>query len=558
MKLSSKLILYISLFIFILIVSFSTYAIANMNAQVTHLAEQKMVSNTKLATALLDVKFPGEWTLKDGKLFKGEVSIEGNHDVALFVGALTGDDIVIFKGEKGVAASSKGSHNMNITEIILESNVKSIVLGGKSYVGEAHDGTEMAVYEPIRSSDGTVIGAFHISMGKEMYNQAISRFKVKMIVFTMIGLLIALILTALFTRKLTAPLRQVTIMAERVANGDLSITDVPVTSKDELGILSRAFNLMTHNLHTLVSKAQQAADEVHKVSGVVQMHINGVGDSSLEIDRTLQSILQGASKQVEGMNQSMEAVEHIQISIQEIVQRSSQVASASENMVVHADQGNDWLLSIISVINHLNASITHVASKIQQLSDSSGSIGNIATVITDLSSQTHLLSLNASIEAARAGEAGRGFSVVADEVKKLAEQSENSAQEIRILIEKVQHITSEAAEGMNTSLAQLTAGNQHLISAGKSFEQIIISSQHVASQNQNVYQATRQISTDSHYISDSVADVTTIAEHTSSRIQGVVQTSDMQSQMVNQISGALENMSQSVDQLLKSIRIFKL
>ncbi|KAA9006182.1 methyl-accepting chemotaxis protein, partial [Paenibacillus spiritus] len=197
-------------------------------------------------------------------------------------------------------------------------------------------------------------------------------------------------------------------------------------------------------------------------------------------------------------------------------------------------------------------------SKIQQLSDSSGSIGNIATVITDLSSQTHLLSLNASIEAARAGEAGRGFSVVADEVKKLAEQSENSAQEIRILIEKVQHITSEAAEGMNTSLAQLTAGNQHLISAGKSFEQIIISSQHVASQNQNVYQATRQMSTDSHYISDSVADVTTIAEHTSSRIQGVVQTSDMQSQMVNQISGALEDMSQSVDQLLKSIRIFKL
>ncbi|MCL6606220.1 MAG: methyl-accepting chemotaxis protein [Paenibacillus sp.] len=557
MKLSSKLMLLIFLIILLLSGSLGTYAISSMNSQISHIAEQKMVSNIAIATALINEKYPGDWQLKEGKLYKGAALIDDNHKLAGSIGELTGDEIMIYKGNKGIALSSKNEQDMEHKEITLEPTLETMVLKeGKPYVGESHKGTELAVYEPIRSKDGAVIGVFHISMAKEMYNQAMKNFRQNIIWFTVIGLFIAILLAYFFSKRIIRPLIHLTRIVQKVSDGDLTHEKISVSSKDELGLLGEAFNHMIENLHTIVLKVRLTSEQVKEVSGSVKLHMSQLSDAAGQVDKSVRLVANGAEKQVLGMGQSSLAVEEILTSIKHIVETSSQVATASDNMAQQAEYGNEYVQKAITEIGNLNTSTNMAAKKITQLSEKSDSIGSIATMISKLSAQTNLLSLNASIEAARAGEEGRGFAVVAREVKKLAEQSEQSAKEIGALIETVQRTTSEAVEVMNNGLQQLDNGNSVILQAGTAFEQIINSSRTMTVQNKQVYEATKEISLGTQQISNSILEVTNIAENTSSNIQEIVRTSDIQVQTLTEITEASETMFESVEAMKTTISLF--
>ncbi|WP_410513283.1 methyl-accepting chemotaxis protein [Paenibacillus sp. BR2-3] len=557
MKLSLKLIVLFSALMLLVTASIGIYAIVGMSSQVAHIAEKKLVSSESMAAALINEKYPGDWGIKDGKLFKGNTQIDGNDKVVESIGRLTGDTIAIYKGNMSVAMSSDSQRNekgsMDKLEMELE---KTVLVQGKSYVGQSNGSNEMVLYEPIKNKKGQVIGAFHIGMDKEMYDYASKNFRKNMLLFAVAGLLIAITLSAYLSLRLVRPLVQITRVVEQVSTGQLLVDELSVTSKDELGKLGQAVNEMVRSLRKLIMKVQRTSEQVTGASDSVSRHTIHISQSASQADTTIRQVAAGAGNQAHGTDESAKAVEEIAQSIQHIAETSSHVAYASGEMVQEAEQGNRSVQTAIAEINQLNVSAHQVANKIAELNQNSDSIGSIATVISNISAQTNLLALNAAIEAARAGEQGRGFMIVAGEVKKLAEQSERSAKEITSLIQTVQGATQEAVSAMSTGLEQSERGVRVIQQVGEAFERILESARFVASRNQEVSAVTQEISAGTEEISASILIVAGIAKDTLTNVQIIVDASQSQVHSTSEITSAAESMLHSVEEMKKAISQF--
>lgn len=559
MKLSRKLTFFISSLTLLLNISLGVYAILSMSSQIENVAQQKMTSNSKMALALINEKYPGDWKIKEGRLYKGNLIMEGDDEVATSLGSLTGDEIIIFKGNKSIVISTEMGHEIEHTEIQLESVIEKLVLKqGQAYVGESHNGTELAVYSPIKAVDGTIIGVFHLSMKKDMYNEAIIKFRNNMILFSLLGTVLAILLSSVFSKRFVSPIIHMTNLVERVSKGDLNIEKNNVLRNDELGILIKAINHMIESLHTIVSKVLKTSQEVNEISNSVELHISEMSIAAEQADQLVKNVAVGSDNQANRLEQSSVNLNEINKLIQEIVGNSTHFNHASGEMTRQAEQGNEFIQNAISEIRKLNESTQRVAQKIQELNLSSYSIGNIAVMITDISAQTNLLSLNASIEAARAGEHRRGFAVVADEVKKLAQQSEGSAKKIAILISSIQHTTEEAATEMSNGLKQLKSGNHVVQEAGIAFEQILNNAQVIFNKSKEVNNLSKKISTESQLISSSIYNVSGIARDSSDNVKSIVKKFELQIHSLDMIHKASQCMCESVEELKETIGQFNL
>ena len=558
MKLSVKLILLFSLVILLVTASMGMYSSISMKTQVAHIAEKMLVSNVAMAEALLNEKYPGDWEIRKGRLYKGNMLMEGDQSIADSVGKLTGDKLLIFKGNKSIAATADEKSGVREMGLLLEPDIEKTRLDkGETYIGESHGGEEMALYEPIKSKDGKTVGAFHTGMSMEMYDNASASFRKSLIWFALLGLAISVAISAFLSIRFIRPLLTITRLVDRVSIGELRVDELSIKSKDELGKLGQAVNGMVQGLRGLVTKVQSISVWVTSASGSVSEQTRHISEMAAEVDNAVKQVASGAEQQALGTDECAKAVEEIASSIQHIAETSSQVAFASIEMVEQAEQGNESIRTAVQEIQQLDATTRQLAVKIEGLSQSSENIGSIATVITEIAAQTNLLALNAAIEAARAGEQGRGFTVVAGEVKKLAEQSEKSAQEISSLIDSVQTTTKDASEAMRTGLVQLERGIQVIHHAGRAFEQILESSRFVATQNQEVSAATQEISAGTEEVTASILSVSGIAKETADNVQTIINASGSQLQAMAEISDAVETMLRSVEDMKETIASFR-
>lgn len=557
MRLGVKMMISFSVIILLLTGAMGLYSMSNMKVQVSHIAEMKLVSNEAMAKALFDEKFPGDWNIRDNQLYKGNTLMEGNQEAVDAIGDLTGDKIILFRGISGVAATSNKSGERK-TGMQLEPEVKTIVMEQReTYIGQSHDGQEMALYEPLQSMDGEVIGAFHIGMDNEMYDHASASFRVSLIWFGFIGLVLSLGISAFQAFRLVRPLNQITKVVTEVSTGQLDVGIIQIKTKDELGQLGQAVNGMVHGLRGLVIKVQGISGNVEQVSDSVSKQTGYIMNMAGGIDTAVSQLATGAEKQEHGTHDSARAVEEISTTIQHIAETSSQVASASNDMVEQAEWGNQSIQTAVQEMNELNNTTLQLASRIDGLSESSENIGNIATVITEIAAQTNLLALNAAIEAARAGEQGRGFTVVAGEVKKLAEQSEKSAQEIRALIDTVQKTTHDASDAMRQSLIQLERGIDTIDQSGQAFARILDFARVVAEQNQEVSAATEEISAGTEEISASIFSVSGIAKDTTNHVRMIMDNSQSQLQALTEISEGTNDLLRAVEEMNHAVAKFR-
>ena len=246
------------------------------------------------------------------------------------------------------------------------------------------------------------------------------------------------LLSAFFiARLILVPLRSTVLMAQRIAAGDLTET-VEVTRKDELGQLSLAMQDMTQRLRELIGKISesitQVALEAEQLSQVTEDTSNGVQRQKAETDQTAT------------------AVEEMAASVVAVAESAGQASTAAAGADLKTQEGDHTVRKVVIQINQLKDVIEQSAGSVNKLNTESQEIGKILDVIKAVAEQTNLLALNAAIEAARAGEQGRGFAVVADEVRALASRTQNSTTEIESLIGSLQSVSSKAAKEMESSL----------------------------------------------------------------------------------------------------------
>jgi methyl-accepting chemotaxis protein len=280
---------------------------------------------------------------------------------------------------------------------------------------------------------------------------------------TELGILAVVLLAGaiafLIARAITRPLKAVVERANAIAEGELTGTELQATTADETAELTGAINRMQANLKELI--------------GAIGRNAEAVASASEEMSSAATQSAEGATTQTDQAHQVATAMQEMASTVLQVSENSNKAAEGARNAVKTAKEGGAIVDAALTSMRSIAGSVQTTAEKIQELGKSSDQIGKIIGVIDEIADQTNLLALNAAIEAARAGEQGRGFAVVADEVRKLAERTTKATREIAQMIETVQTGTRHAVENMQAGTRTVEEGVETTAKAGQSLQEII-------------------------------------------------------------------------------------
>ncbi len=396
-----------------------------------------------------------------------------------------------------------------------------------------------------------------IAQGREMSNHG-QTIVLMNIILTVVGVALSLGVAIFTARKIIQPIVAVVNRVEQVAKGDLTGEKIKVQTNDELGRLTASTNEMADNLRSLLSKTSQTSDQVAASSEELTANSEQTTVATNQIVTTIQEVAKGAEVTVNGTKESARAMEEMTIGIQKIAESSSIVSESSLDATQEAEEGNKSLQRVIEQMNSISVAVKDATKIIGRLGERSNEIGNILGVITDISEQTNLLALNAAIEAARAGEHGKGFAVVADEVRKLAEESRSSAAKISSVIHEIQEDTSVAVKTMDNGTKEVEAGIVVVEETGHAFEKILTAIQNVSTQIQEVSAISEEMSASSQQVSASVDDMSHVATETSDRFHTVATGAEQQLSSMEEIQSSANNLSKLAQGLQEEIKKFRL
>ena len=319
------------------------------------------------------------------------------------------------------------------------------------------------------------------------------------LISTLLALLVGVIAALVITRQITRPIQETLAVVERIASGDLS-HNIQVTRRDELGVLQQGIQRMGTTLRELISGIRdgvtQIASAAEELSAVTEQTSAGVNSQKIETD------------------QVATAMHEMTATVQEVARNAEQASLAAADADGQARAGDKVVAEAIAQIERLAAEVARSTDAMTHLQQESNKIGSVMDVIKAVAEQTNLLALNAAIEAARAGEAGRGFAVVADEVRGLAQRTQKSTEEIEGLVAGLQNGTQQVAAVMNNSRSLTDSSVELTRKAGVSLENITRTVSNIQSMNQQIAAAAEQQSAVAEEISRSIVNVRDVSEQT--------------------------------------------
>ncbi|TRY23002.1 methyl-accepting chemotaxis protein [Brevibacillus sp. LEMMJ03] len=376
-----------------------------------------------------------------------------------------------------------------------------------------------------------------------------------------IGLTIAAILFSgligyFVSRSIVNPLNVVVQAASRIAEGNMQ-TRVEIKRKDELGRLADSFNRMTDSIRGMIEQVKEASDHVSDFSEDLQENTVQVKKAVVQIADMMEEVAAGAERQVIETQKSNRVIHDMLQSIERIRRSTDFVSESSQRASEDAAQGDLSVQKAIDQMKSIKESVENLAAVVKVLEGRSREVEKIVSTITEIAAQTNLLALNASIEAARAGEHGRGFAVVAEEVRKLAEQTGESARLITRLIGEIQSDTELAVNAMNRGTKEVETGMTLVNEAGEAFQKILAGVQQVAAQIIEVAEAAGNLLEGSDQVTDSLAEAEKITAETSSHTQSVAAATEEQLAYMEEVSGYATSLSEMAKRLKNLINRFE-
>ncbi|MDO3744857.1 methyl-accepting chemotaxis protein PctA [Pseudomonas aeruginosa] len=395
---------------------------------------------------------------------------------------------------------------------------------------ELHGHTRILAFTPIKGLP-SVTWYLALSIDKDKAYAMLSKFRVSAIAAALISIVAILVLLGLLIRLLMQPLHLMGRAMQDIAQGEGDLTKrLAVTSRDEFGVLGDAFNQFVERIHRSI---REVAGTAHKLHDVSQLVVNASNSSMANSD-----------EQSNRTNSVAAAINELGAAAQEIARNAADASHHASDANHQAEDGKQVVEQTIRAMNELSEKISASCANIEALNSRTVNIGQILEVIKGISEQTNLLALNAAIEAARAGEAGRGFAVVADEVRNLAHRAQESAQQIQKMIEELQIGAQEAVSTMTESQRYSLESVEIANRAGERLSSVTGRIAEIDGMNQSVATATEEQTAVVDSLNIDITEINTLNQEGVENLQATLRA-----------CGELETQAGRLRQLVDSFKI---
>ncbi|YBZ94018.1 methyl-accepting chemotaxis protein [Bacillus sp. AK031] len=377
-----------------------------------------------------------------------------------------------------------------------------------------------------------------IHKAEQSLNQSILILVISITVSVILG---AIIMTVV-NRLIQSNLRKVIEMATEISAGNLQIEESNYKGKDEIGELSNAMNKMLASLREMIGGINNVSGTVTAQSQQMMQSSTEVKAASEQVASTMQELSSGAEQQASTSNEIAITMDRFIEKLKGANDQGGIVSSTAEDVLKMTHKGNEYMEQSVKQMASIDEIVREAVKKVKGLDHQSQEITKLVSVIQEIAEQTNLLALNAAIEAARAGEHGRGFAVVADEVRKLAEQVSSSVLDITGIVQKVQFESNDVATSLENGYGQVEAGTKQIQDTGETFREMNGMVSQVVQQINRITEDLHKITETGAEMHHSIANIASVSEESAA---GIEQTSASS----QQTSASMEEISQNVNEL---------
>ncbi len=359
-----------------------------------------------------------------------------------------------------------------------------------------------------------------------------------------------------FRERVLIPLRDLGTVMLTAGRGDLRVR-AEVVRDDEIGLLATECNSLIESLAGIAAGVRRSAESVSAAAAQLSASSEEISSSTVEISSSVQQIAHGAELQSRKVEETSGAMEIITNTVSDVSQQADEASRTSEDAAKVAARGEEATSQAVTKIRDVKEAITTLGESVELLGKRSAEIGSIVDVITSIADQTNLLSLNAAIEAARAGESGRGFSVVAEEVRKLAEGSGKAAERIGMLIKEVQEETAKAVKYMEIGIREVGEGSEVVGRSGEALRQITEAVSRTAVLAEQIAHAMADQTSQAVAVDKAMHDIAAVVEENAASAEETAAAAQEQTACMQEITSSAQELADMARRLEESVHAFK-
>lgn len=379
-----------------------------------------------------------------------------------------------------------------------------------------------------------------------------------LIASTLISIAVSIILIYFISRGVTRNLNEIVTASNRIAQNDLSIDEIQYDGNDEIGKLALAMNTMNHNLRQMVIQLLDVSGTTSSQSEELTQTANQVMAGSEQIASTMQDLSSGTVSQADHTSELSSGMEDFSNKINAANDNGSAIQQASERVYKMTTEGSKLMEISASQMNRIDEIMRQAVVNVQNLDTQAQRISELVSVIQTIASQTNLLALNAAIEAARAGEHGRGFAVVADEVRRLAEDVSISVTDITGIVDSIQQESSQVTESLEIGYKEVEQGTSQIQETTETFTDISTAIEDMVVSIQVVIANLADMSNDSDSMLGAIQEISAVAEESAAGIEQTSASSQETSSSMEEIASSSEDLAVLAEELNNLIKEFKL
>lgn len=377
------------------------------------------------------------------------------------------------------------------------------------------------------------------------------------IIFTLVAIGFALVIGLLLAFNISKAVNRILNLTKKVAAGDLTVK-IETKSKDELGVLTKSINSMIESMQTLISNAADTALTVIESARTVAATTEQISRVSHEVTKTVQEIAEGSSTQASDSEQGVSKMSELALRINAVTDYANSINVKSDETIRLSEEGFESVVDLERKAKETTRITQTIIADAQELNVHSKSIGEIVKVMSNIAEQTNLLSLNAAIEAARAGTAGMGFGVVADEIRKLAEQSASALDDIGTIVRNTQDQTKRVVESAEASENILKSHNIALEHTLAVFKKISDSMVELANTVSDITGGVEDMNSYKDSTISAIQNISAVSQEIAAATEEVSASTEEQLSAIEELSMYAKQLDDTANNLNKSIKLFKI